>query len=128
MNYFEYRIYDEVYNEIILGKKTIEFRLLNEKSESIKPKDEILFKVLDNDNKSILVEVVDKHIYNNIDELLNSTDSINNILGYNKEELTNVFNKIYGKEKVDNSKIVGIIFKIKRWLYENIYGMWENII
>ncbi len=114
MNHFEYRIYDEVFNEIILGKKTIEFRLLNEKSESIKPKDEILFKVLDNDNKSILVEVVDKHIYNNIDELLNSTDSINNILGYNKEELTNVFNKIYGKEKVDNSKIVGIIFKIMR--------------
>ena len=114
MNYFEYRIYDEVYNEIILGKKTIEFRLLNEKSDSIKPKDEILFKVLDDDNKSILVEVIDKHIYSNIDELFNSKDSINNILGLNKEELINVFYKIYGKEKVDNSKIVGIIFKIKR--------------
>ena len=114
MNYFEYRIYDEVYNEIILGKKTIEFRLLNEKSESIKSKDEILFKVLDDDNKSILVEVIDKHIYSNIDELFNSKDSINNILGLNKEELVKLFYKIYGKEKVDNSKIVGIIFKIKR--------------
>lgn len=31
LNRFEYRIYNEVYDEIASGKKTIEFRLLNKK-------------------------------------------------------------------------------------------------
>ena len=113
MNRFEYRIFDEVYNDILSGKKTIEFRLLNDKSSSIKPKDEILFKVLDNEEKSILVEVVDKHIYNDLDELWNHKDIINNSLNYSKEEFISVFNNIFGKDKVDNSNIVGIEFRLK---------------
>ena len=114
MNHFEYRIFDEVYNDILSGKKTIEFRLLNDKSESIKPKDEILFKVLDNDDKSILVEVIDKYIYNDLDELWNHKNIINNnSLNYTKEEFVSVFNNIFGKDKVDDSKIVGIEFKLK---------------
>ena len=113
MNRFEYRIFDEVYNDILSGKKTIEFRLLNDKSSSIRPKDEILFKVLDNEEKSILVEVVDKHIYNDLDELWNHKDIINNSLNYSKEEFISVFNNIFGKDKVDNSNIVGIEFRLK---------------
>ena len=113
MSCFEYRIFDEVYNDILSGKKTIEFRLLNDKSSSIKPKDEILFKVLDNEEKSILVEVVDKHIYNDLDELWNHKDIINNSLNYSKEEFISVFNNIFGKDKVDNSNIVGIEFRLK---------------
>lgn len=113
MNHFEYRIFDEVYNDILSGKKTIEFRLLNDKSESIKPKDEILFKVLDNEEKCILVEVVDIHIYNDLDELWNHKDILNNSLNYTKEEFVSVFNNIFGKDKVDVSKIVGIEFKLK---------------
>ena len=61
MNKFEYRIYDSVYNDMVSGKKTIEFRLLNDKSERIKPKDEIKFEVVNDKNKSILVEVLDKY-------------------------------------------------------------------
>jgi len=114
MNHFEYRIFDEVYNDMIIGKKTIEFRLLNDKSNSIKKGDEILFKVLDNDNKNILVEVIDKYIYNDIDDLWNSKDIINNILNYTKEDLIKAFYNIFGKEQVINSRIIGIKFKLKK--------------
>ena len=113
MDHFEYRIYDEVYNDILSGKKTIEFRLLNDKSRSIKSKDEILFKVLGNEEKSILVEVIDKHIYNDLDELWNHKDILNNSLNYSKDEFISAFNNIFGKDIVDNSKIVGIEFKLK---------------
>lgn len=112
MNRFEFRIYDNVYKDIVDGNKRIEFRLLNEKTESIKIGDEILFKVLDSD-KTILVKVINKYLYNNIDELWNSKEKNNNILNYNKGELIEVFYNIFGKEKVNNSKIVGIEFIIK---------------
>ena len=38
MNSFNYKIYDSVYNDMISGKKTIEFRLLNEKGLSMESK------------------------------------------------------------------------------------------
>lgn len=43
----EYKIYKEVYDEILSGRKTIEFRLLNDKSDKIKIGDIINFSVLD---------------------------------------------------------------------------------
>jgi len=109
----EYRIYKSVYDDMLSGKKNIEFRLLNEKSERIKPGDKIKFKVLDNDNLYILTNVVEKFVFNNIDELWEHKEILsNNILGYTKEELTSAFYNIFGKEKVINSKIVGIKFNI----------------
>ena len=109
----EYRIYKSVYDDILLGKKNIEFRLLNEKAEKINPGDKIKFKVLDNDNLYILTNVVEKFIFNNIDELWEHKEILsNNVLGYTKEELISAFYDIFGKEKVINSKIVGIKFNI----------------
>lgn len=113
MNFFEYKIYDVVYNDMISGKKTIEFRLLNEKSENIKIGDEIKFKVLDDERKYVLVNVLNKYIYDNIDDLWKHKEISNNFLNYTKEELVNGFYEIFGKEKVMNSKIVGIEFKVK---------------
>ncbi len=113
MNRFEYKIYDIVYDDMISGKKNIEFRLLNDKTNSIKIGDEISFKVLDNENKCVLVEVVNKYIFDNVDDLLEHKELLNNVLNITKEEFINAFNNIFGKEKVDNSKIVGIEFKIK---------------
>ena len=112
MNRFEYRIYESVYKDIISGKKTVEFRLLNEKSNQIKKGDEIRFEVVDDKNKSILVEVLDKYFYDDINELWNKEISLRT---YKKEELKEVFYQIFGKEKVDSSKIVGIKFKIKEY-------------
>lgn len=109
----EYRIYKSVYDDILLGKKNIEFRLLNEKSDKIKPGDKIKFKVLDNDSLYILTNVVEKFVFNNIDELWKHKEILsNNVLGYTKEEFINVFYSIFGKENVINSKIVGIKFSI----------------
>ena len=108
---FEYKIYEEVYNDILSGNKNIEFRLLNDKSKKIKPNDEILFKVLNNEEKTILVQVINKTIYNNLDELWNNKDILGNTLNYTKEKFISTFNNIFGEEKVNNSKIVGIKFK-----------------
>lgn len=114
MNHFEYRIYDTVYDDMISGKKTIEFRLLNEKTESIKIGDEIKFKVLDNEDKYVLVEVINKYIYKDLEELWTHKEILNNTLNYSREEFINVFYNIFGRDKVENSKIVGIEFKIKK--------------
>lgn len=98
----EYRIYKSVYDDMLSGKKNIEFRLLNEKSDKIKPGDKIKFKVLDNDNLYILTNVVEKFVFNNIDELWEHKEILsNNVLGYTKEELISAFYDIFGKENVD---------------------------
>ena len=110
---FKYRIYDEVYNDILSGKKTIEFRLLNDKSNSIQIGDKITFFVDDDEKKYLSVEVIDKLIYENLDALWNCKDALNNILNYTKEEFIDAFYDIFGKENVINSKIVGLKFKIK---------------
>lgn len=113
MNNFTYKIYDNVYKDIVSGKKTIEFRLLNEKSGSIQIGDEIKFEVVENETKLVIVNVLDKYIYKNIDELWNSKEVLNNSLNYTKDEFINVFYNIFGKEKVINSKIIGFKFEIK---------------
>ncbi|MBR3512239.1 MAG: NUDIX domain-containing protein [Clostridia bacterium] len=114
MKRIEYYIFDSVYDDMTSGKKTVEFRLLNDKSNSIEIGDEILFKVYDNDKRNVLVEVVNKDIYDGLDDLWNNRDAYGNSLDYSKEEFENAFNTIFGKENVDNSKIVAINFKIKK--------------
>ncbi len=114
MNSFEYKIYNEVYDEMVSGKKTIEFRLLNEKSKSIKNGDEIKFIVLDNETKYLLVEVIDKYIYNDLEELWSHKEVLNNTINYSKEDFIKAFYNIFGQELVKNSKIVGIKFRIKK--------------
>lgn len=113
MNSFEYKIYNDVYNDMVSGKKTIEIRLLNEKSDSIKIGDEIKFIVLNDEEKYVLVEVLNKYIYNDIEDLWKHKEVLENILNYTKEDFINAFRNIFGKDKVLNSKIVGIEFKIK---------------
>lgn len=110
---FKYRIYEEVYNDMISGKKTIEFRLLNEKSNSIQIGDTIKFIVTDNEEKYLIAKVLDKFIYDNLDDLWNDKDRLNNSLNYTKEEFIKAFNNIFGEDNVSKSKIVGLKFKIQ---------------
>lgn len=108
---FKYRIYKEVYNDMLSEKKNIEFRLLNEKSESIKVGDTIKFIIIDDENKYLVTKVIDKFIYDDLDSLCDSDEYLNNNLDCSKEEFVSLFNKIFGEENVRNSKIVG--FKIE---------------
>ncbi len=108
----EYRIYQSVYDDMIMGKKNIEIRLLNEKSENIKIGDKIKFQVKDTD-LYLIVEVTNKYIYSDIDELYENKDIVLNcVKKYTKEECLNALFEIFGKEKVLNSKLVGIEFTI----------------
>lgn len=109
---FEYRIYEEVYNDMLSGKKTIEFRLLNEKSNNIQIGDKIKFIVADNEEKYLTAEVIDKLIYANLDDLWSDKARLNNSLNYTKEEFIKAFNDIFGEKNVSNSKIVGLKIKI----------------
>ena len=109
---FEYRIYEEVYNDMLSGKKTIEFRLLNEKSRNIQIGDKIKFIVADNEEKYLIAKVIDKYIYDTLEDLWNDKDRLNNSLNYTKEEFINAFNNIFDEENVNNSKIVGLKIKI----------------
>lgn len=110
----EYRIYQSVYEEIMYGKKNVEIRLLNEKSEKIKIGDKIKFIVLDS-GLYIIVEVTNKYIFSNIDELYENKDiDLNCVMNYTKKECEHALFEIFGKDKVINSKLVGIEFKISR--------------
>lgn len=109
---FEYRIYEEVYNDMLSGKKTIEFRLLNEKSSNIQIEDKIKFIVADNEEKYLIAKVIDKYIYDTLEDLWNDKDRLNNSLNYTKEEFIKAFNNIFGEENVSKSKIVGLKIKV----------------
>ncbi len=107
MEVYNYNIYKSVYDDMKCGKKTVEFRLLNEKSEKIKIGDTIYFKVVDSD-LILKTTVIDKFIYNDIDDLWNHKEVLNNVLNYTKEQFKSAFYEIFGKDNVLNSKIVGI--------------------
>lgn len=108
----EYRIYKSVYDEMTIGNKNVEIRLLNEKSKNIKIGDKIKFQVVDSD-LYLIVEVTNKYIYADIDELWENKDIVLNcVKNYTKEECLNAMFEIFGQEKVLSSKIVGIEFKI----------------
>lgn len=110
-NTYEYNVYREVYNEMMSGRKDIEIRLLNEKSEKIKKGDKIKFKVID-DNDYVLVEVTNKYIFENYDELWSNKDIVlRSSMNHTKEEIYNILCEIFGEERLVNSKIVGIQFK-----------------
>ncbi len=67
--------------------------------------DRIRFIVINNEDKYLLTRVVDKFIYDDLEELWNHKDVLNNNLNYNKEEFIKAFNNIFGEDKVKNSKI-----------------------
>lgn len=108
---FDYKITEQVYNWIINGTKNIEVRLYNEKSSQIKINDVINFKVLNNEEKSIKVRVVELLIYEDIKTLLKNVD-IKNVGEVNEEILEKMFNDIFGEEKVKSHNVIGIKFEV----------------
>lgn len=112
MEDFEYRIYEDVYNSMVNGNKTIEIRLYNEKSSKIKIGDIGKFVVLDNDSKYLFVKVTNLYRFKNVDELWGVKERVLTSKFNSIKELKKGLYEIFGKEKVVNSEFVGIKFKI----------------
>ena len=105
-----YKILDDVYYWLISWKKNIEVRLLNEKSSNIQIDDYILFNNKAENNKYIKVKVINKNIFNSIDELLNNYDINRIVPNYSKDELIKLLNQIYGNSLID-TKLVAFEFE-----------------
>lgn len=111
MNEFIYKITEQVYDWITKGTKNIEIRLYNEKASTIKINDIINFKVLDNEEKAIKVQVIGLLIYKDIKSLLNDIN-IKKIADTDEVTLEEMLYDIFGEEKVKSHNIIGIKFKV----------------
>lgn len=114
MEVIKYKIYDYVYEAIKNGFKTVEIRLYNEKSSKIKKGNLIEFSVIDDKNKKLVVKVTNIYYFNNIDELWHIKDKILPDNLKIKDDLRNTLYAIFGEEKVNASKFVGIEFKLPK--------------
>jgi len=108
----EYTIYPEVYDAMVQRKKSVEIRLWNEKSKKIQIGDKIKFNVADSE-EYLLVTVTNCYVFANVDELYqNQYIAKNCVMNNTKEECIHALYEIFEKENVQNSKLVGIEFKI----------------
>lgn len=107
---YTYNIIDDVYYWMLSKKKDIEVRLLKEKSEKINVGDYITFNNQDNEGKYIKVRVIDKKIFNSIDELLSTYEIDRMMPNHTEKELKELLNKIY-KDELYNGKLVAFIFE-----------------
>ena len=91
-------------------QKNIEVRILKEKSEKIKAGDYITFYNQEHKGQYIKVKVIDKDIFDNIEQLLKKYD-VNNIMpNHTTDELKIMLNQIYGEELI-TKKLVALKFE-----------------
>ncbi len=107
---YTYNILNNIYYFILSGMKTIEVRLLNEKSENILINDYITFNNIDNNDRYIKVKVTNKKIYDNVNDLILNNDVNKIVPNYTEDEVKKLLIEIYG-EKLDNHKIAAFEFQ-----------------
>lgn len=110
MKEYTYNILDDVYYWMTSLQKDVEVRILKEKSEKIQIGDYITFNNQDDKSKFVYVQVINKIIVNNVEELFDKYDVNRMMPGHTKEELIDLLNKIYGDE-LERKKIVAFEFK-----------------
>lgn len=107
---YTYNILNKVYYWMLSGKKTIEVRLLKDKSNNIKIGDYITFNNQEVEGKYIKAKIINKVIYNSTDELIEN-NNINKIMpNHSIDELKDLLNKIYGDSLIDG-KLVAFTFE-----------------
>ena len=107
---YTYNILNKVYYWMLSKKKNVEVRILKEKSERIQVGDFITFNNQDCEGKFIRVRVIDKKIFNNVEELLDVHD-VNNIMPNHTDiELKELLYKIYGDD-LNVKKLVAFNFE-----------------
>lgn len=107
---YKYNIINDVYNWMISRKNNVEVRLLKEKSEKIQIGDYITFNNINYSGKFVKVKIINKTIFNNVEELLLKYDVERIMPGHNTNELIKLINDIYGDE-LKNKKIVAFEFE-----------------
>ena len=107
---YTYKILDSVYYWMLSKQKNIEVRLLNEKSKKIQVGDFITFINIEHEEKFIKVKIIDKKVFNSVEEILEKYD-INQIMPkHTLEDIKESLIKIY----VDKSIIKKLVaFKIE---------------
>lgn len=107
---YTYNILNEVYYWMLSGKKTIEVRLLKEKSNSIQVNDYIVFNNQDLEGRFIKVKIIDKFIYDSVEDLIKNNDIDKMMPDHSEKELIDLLNKIYGDNLIDG-KLVAFSFE-----------------
>lgn len=101
--YINYEVYSNDYNEI--ENKFIEYIVLEENDSKINVNDIINIYDIKNEKKQIKTKVIDKIVFDNIENLLNSD------IYLSKKDSIAQFNN-FGKNNVFNKKILLIKFQI----------------
>ena len=107
---YSYHILDEVYYWMLSKQKNVEVRILKEKSQKIQIGDYITFSNQDNEGQFIKVRVVDKNIFNSVDELFEKYEVNNMMPNHTETELRELLIKIYGDE-LKKKKLVAFKFE-----------------
>lgn len=105
----EMKLQPKYYNFILNGTKGIEIRLFDEKRQQIKIGDTIKFLKEPELNESFKVRVIGLLRYNSFDDMFKDFDiSILADKSMTKEELINVLEQFYTKEKQKQYGVLGI--------------------
>lgn len=105
----EMKLQPEYYNYILNGTKRIEIRLNDEKRSKIKIGDTIKFLKEPDLKESFKIKVVGLYRYNSFEDLLKDFDiSILSDKSMSKEELIDVLEQFYTKEKQEQYGVLGI--------------------
>ena len=113
----EMKLQPEYYNFILNGTKRIEIRLYDEKRQQIKLGDTLEFLKEPDLKESFHAKVVGLLRYNSFEEMFKDFDiSILADKSMTKEELMNVLEQFYTKEKQNKYGVLGIRIEII-WLF-----------
>lgn len=105
----EMKLQPEYFNFILNGTKRIEIRLNDEKRQNIKLGDKIKFLKEPDLNESFEAQVIGLLRYNSFEEMFKDYDiSILSDKSMTKEELINVLEQFYTKEKQEQYGVLGI--------------------
>ena len=105
----EMKLQPEYYNYILNGTKRIEIRLFDEKRSKIKIGDTIKFLKEPDLKESFKIKVVGLYRYNSFEDLFKDFDiSILSDKSMSKEELIDVLEQFYTKEKQEQYGVLGI--------------------
>ena len=107
------KLQPEYYNFILNGTKRIEIRLFDEKRQQIKIGDIIKFLKEPELNESFNAKVIGLLRYNSFKDMFKDCDiSILSDKSMTKEELIDVLEQFYTKEKQEKYGILGIRFEL----------------